>query len=132
MHFTTTFVAAVLAVSTVSAIALPVNETNLYTDEVDETSPYTAEDLEEYCNSPGQPCDLFKRTADAVADAEAHPWAAPSAEAGRHKWCFAPGQACGKAKRSALAMAEAVASAYAEAMPNAEPIPEAGTSISCP
>ena len=103
MHFITTFIAAALAVSTVSAQATP---------------GFNQTEIDDYCNSPGQPCNLLKRAADAVADANAFAWAEPTAEPRRH-WCYIRGQGCSKAKRSAVAMAEAVAEAYAEAMPEA-------------
>lgn len=103
MHFTSTFFTAVLAVSVATGQSTP---------------DFNQTEVDDFCNSPGQPCDLLKRAADAVADANAFAWAEPNAEP-KHHWCYMRGQGCSKAKRSAVAMAEAVAEAYAEAMPEA-------------
>ncbi|MCJ1311109.1 putative serine/threonine protein phosphatase [Agyrium rufum] len=78
--------------------------------------------VQDYCNEPGQPCEVFKRAAAAIAEANADPEADPEAVAkkGVHHFCYRVGEPCSKAKRNAIAMAEAVAEAHAAAQPDAD------------
>jgi len=113
MKFTTIIYATLLAVASVDAAAT--------------AAPLPAQDVEavnQFCHSPGQPCNKLKRAAEAIAEAMADPAANPVAMADPvHHFCYRPGEPCSKAKRDALAMAEAVAEAYAAAAPTAEADP---------
>lgn len=106
--------AAILAVSSVQASAMPEPEAD-------------AAAFRRFCHRPGQVCSKVKRAADAAADALAEP--EPEAEAEADPWfrrfCHRPGQSCSKAKRAADALADAIADANAEAdaSPDAQPEP---------
>ena len=110
MKFNSVLFAAILAVSSVQATAMPEPEAN-------------AVPFRRFCHLPGQVCSKVKRAADAAADALAMP--EPEADADANPWfrrfCHRPGQVCSKAKRAADALADAIADANAEADAQPEP-----------
>ena len=67
-----------------------------------------------WCKRRGEPCDILKRSADAMAEALAAPDPGPlaDADAAARVWCWRPHEPCSKAKRDAIALAEAVAEAH--------------------
>ena len=81
MKVTAILFAAVLAVASVNAVALPEAE----------AEPR----LQRWCYRPGMPCWKAKRAAEAVAEPEP----AAEAEPRLQRWCYRPGMPCWKAKR---------------------------------
>ena len=98
MKFTVLVFAAMLAVASAEATA---------------ASP-SPQEIEDYCNSSGQPCDKFKRAAELIGAANMEPRSP-------HRHCYRPGEPCYKAKRDAAALADALAAAHVDSEPDAAP-----------